>query len=141
MEKTLAIIKPDAVERRIVGSVILKIELASFCIVDMKMIYMSKRQAKFLYKEHRSKPFFERLVNFMSSGPSIFLVLEKKNAIEDWRSLMGPAKVADAYFNSIRGCLGLLGKPTHENVVHGSDSPESAVRELGFFWRISESID
>lgn len=136
MEKTLAVIKPDAVERGIIGRITNLIEYARYRIVDMKMVYMSKKYAEWFYAEHNGKPFFERLIGFTASGPCVFLVLEKKNAIEDWRKLMGLTDVVKArlYPNTVRGCLGRPGRPMHENVVHGSDSPESAVRELNFFY-------
>ena len=136
MEKTLAIIKPDAVERRITGKIILEIEDFGFHIVDMKMAYLNKNYAGWFYDEHKGKPFFGRLVDFMSSGACVFLVLEKKNAIGDWRKAMGPTSIDDAQYDphSIRGKFGLLAKPLHENVVHGSDSPEAAFRELTFFY-------
>ena len=137
MEKTLVVIKPDAVERRLAGKIIKEIERDfGFNIVEMKMVYLNRTLAKEFYAEHRDKPFFDRLVSFMSSGPSIFLVLEKKNAIGDWRKTMGPTKIEEAQLDphSIRGKYGRLTRPPHENVVHGSDSPESAVRELNLFY-------
>jgi nucleoside-diphosphate kinase len=137
MEKTLAIIKPDAVERRLIGKIVKEIEVDfGFRIVDMKMVYLNRKQAEYFYREHADKQFFGRLLNFMSSGPSVFLVLEKKNAISDWRKTMGPTKIEEAQFDphSIRGKYGRLMRPLHENVVHGSDSPESAVRELTLFY-------
>lgn len=135
MEKTFAIIKPDAVERGRVGGIISEIERGCFRIVDMRMAKLMKSDAKYLYAEHKGKPFFERLTNFMSSAPSVLLVLEKKNAIEDWRAAMGPTNMEKArHTNTIRGNFGRLNRPTHENVVHGSDSPESAVRELNYFY-------
>lgn len=136
MEKTLAIIKPDAIERRIVGKIIGVIERHAFKIVDMKMVYMTKKYAAWFYREHKGKPFFEKLVNFTASGPCVFLVLEKENAIEDWRKLMGPTEIEEAILNphTIRGLFGVYGRPSYETVVHGSDSPESAVRELELFY-------
>lgn len=137
MEKTLAIIKPDAIERRIVGKIIGVIERHAFKIVDMKMVYMTKKYAAWLYREHKGKSFFEKLVNFTASGPCVFLVLEKENAIEDWRKLIGPTDIEEAVllncFN-IRGHYGVPGRPSYETIVHGSDSPESAVRELELFY-------
>ena len=137
MEKTLAIIKPDAIDRNLSGRIITEIEQAGFTIIDMKLVYMSKKHADWFYEEHSGKRFFYRLSNFMSSGPCIFMVLEKDNAIEDWRKLMGPTNYdREARFlpHTIRGAFGRYKRPTHETVVHGSDSPESAVRELTFFY-------
>lgn len=136
MEKTLAIIKPDAVARGLVGRIISDIERACYNIVDMKMLRLTEKLAGDFYKEHKGKPFFENLVKFTASGPCIFLVLEKKNAIEDWRKFMGPTDIKKAMLNphTIRGKFGRWGRPTYETVVHGSDSPESAVRELNLFY-------
>jgi len=136
MERTLAIIKPDATERNLVGKIVDEILLGGFEILDMKLVTMSKKHAEEFYAEHEGKPFFERLTNFMSSGPSVFLVLEKKNAIKDWRTLMGPTNIEEAKKERfcLRGHFGLLDRPLHENIVHGSDSPESAGRELNLFY-------
>jgi len=135
MEKTLAIIKPDAVARGIVGRILAVIEYAGFSLVDMRMTTLTRKSAEIFYQEHSGKPFFDGLVTFMSSGPSVFVVLEKKNAIGVWRERMGPTAVEDAGWNTIRGRFGLRGRPIRENVVHGSDSPEAAKRELEFFYR------
>lgn len=137
MEKTLAIIKPDAVERGISGEILTLLAGFGFKVVDMKMVRMQEYDAKYIYDEHKDKEFFPELVNFMTSSPSIFLVLERKNAIEAWRDRMGPPDVGKAKCSmkaTVRGKHGILGRPKRENVVHGSDSPESAARELNYFY-------
>lgn len=136
MEKTLAIIKPDAVERGLIGEIIRDIERNCFKIVDMRIAKLLPSDAEYLYAEHKGKPFFDRLTKFMSSGPLVLLVLERANAIEEWRKQMGPTDIekARSHFGSIRGKFGRHNRPPHENVVHGSDSPESAVRELTYFY-------
>jgi len=136
-ELTLGIIKPDAVYNCHTGGVITAASAAGFDLVDMKMCYLTKAQACDFYIEHKDKHFYNRLTDFMSSCPSIFMVLKKPNAIEDWRELIGPTSIDDAREKSpmsIRAKFGRLARPLHENVVHGSDSPKSAARELNYFY-------
>jgi len=135
MERTFAIIKPDAVERNIVGSILAKIESAGFTVIGLKRIRLTKAQAMGFYYVHKERPFYEDLCSYMASGPVVALVLEKENAISDWRALMGATNPADAAVGTIRKDFGLsLG----ENSVHGSDSPESAAYEIPYFFNSLE---
>jgi nucleoside-diphosphate kinase len=137
MERTFAIIKPDAVKRNIIGSILSKIESAGFTVAGMKRIHLTKVQAKGFYYVHKDRPFYEDLCSYMASGPVVALVLEKENAISDWRTLMGATNPADAKEGTIRKEFGLsLG----ENSVHGSDSPESAAYEIPYFFNSLELV-
>ena len=137
MERTFAIIKPDAVERNVTGKVLEMIEGAGFKIVGMKKIRLSKCQAEGFYYVHKERPFFGDLCAFMSRGPVIALVLEKENAIADWRTLMGATNPANAEAGTIRRALGVS---IEENTVHGSDSPESACYEIPYFFNQLELV-
>ena len=131
MEKTFAIIKPDAVKAKNTGKIIDRIEKEGFDIVGMKKLQMTKAQAESFYAVHKGKGFFDGLVNFVSSGPIIVMVLAKPNAILAWRELMGatdPAKAAD---NTLRK---LYGTNIDNNATHGSDAPETAKQEIAFFF-------
>lgn len=130
-ERTLALIKPDGVKSLKTGSIVSVIELNKFTIVDIKKIKLAQEQAEEFYAEHKGKPFFDELVEYMTSGPIMALMLEKENAIKDWRKLMGSTNPADADPGTIRK---MFGTNKTFNVVHGSDSPESAQREIGFFF-------
>jgi nucleoside-diphosphate kinase len=130
-EKTLSIIKPDGVRQAVAGKVIARLEDAGFKILGMRMIRMSKRQAEGFYAVHKERPFFSSLTDFMSSGPSIVLVLEKDNAIEDLRKLMGATDPAKAENGTIRKDFATS---VEANIIHGSDSPESAATEIPFFF-------
>jgi nucleoside-diphosphate kinase len=131
IQQTLSIIKPDGVRQNVVGSVLARIEEAGFRIVGLRMIQMSKRQAEGLYAVHRARPFFDSLTDFMSSGPSVVMVLEKDNAVEDLRKLMGATDPAKAEKGTIRKDFATS---VEANVIHGSDSPESAAIEIPFFF-------
>ena len=131
MERTFAIIKPDAVERNIAGKIIDKIESAGFVVVGMKKIRLTKQAAEGFYYVHKERPFFGDLCSYMSRGPVIVLVLEKENAIPAWRTLMGATNPANADSGTIRKEFGL---GLEENSVHGSDSPESAAYEIPYFF-------
>lgn len=137
MERTFAIIKPDAVERSVTGKVLAMIEAAGFKIVGMKKIQLSRAQAEGFYYVHKERPFFGDLCTFMSRGPVIALVLEKENAIADWRGLMGATNPANADAGTIRKELGVS---IEENTVHGSDSPESACYEIPYFFNQLELV-
>jgi nucleoside-diphosphate kinase len=137
MERTFAIIKPDAVERSVTGKVLEMIEAAGFQIVGMKKIRLSKSQAEGFYYVHKERPFFGDLCAFMSRGPVIALVLEKENAIADWRTLMGATNPANAEAGTIRKALGVS---IEENTVHGSDSTESACYEIPYFFNQLELV-
>ena len=131
MEKTFAIIKPDAVAAGNSGKIIDRIEQEGFKIISMKKIRLSKEQAEGFYAVHKEKPFFNDLTDFMSSGPCIVMALEKDNAILDWRKLMGATNPADAEEGSLRK---LYGKNIDNNATHGSDAPETAAIELKYFF-------
>ncbi len=131
MERTFAIIKPDAVERKLAGKIIDRIEAAGFAIVGMKKIKLSKAEAEGFYYVHKERPFFNDLCTFMSRNPVVVLVLEKENAIAAWRDLMGATNPANATAGTIRKEFGVS---IEENTVHGSDSPESAAFEIPYFF-------
>ncbi len=137
MERTFAIIKPDAVERNITGKVIAKIEAAGFRIVGMKKIFLSKAEAEGFYYVHKERPFFGDLCAFMSRSPVVVLALEKENAIAAWRDLMGATNPANAADGTIRKEFGVS---IEENTVHGSDSPESAAFEIPYFFSQLELV-
>jgi nucleoside-diphosphate kinase len=131
MERTFAIIKPDAVERNIVGKILEKVEAAGFRIVGMKKILLSKKEAEGFYYVHSERPFFNDLCSFMSRSPVVVLALERENAIAKWREVMGATNPTNADAGTIRKEFGL---GIEENTVHGSDSPESAAFEIPYFF-------
>jgi nucleoside-diphosphate kinase len=135
MERTFAIIKPDAVERNIAGNIMAKIESAGFTIIGMKRLRLTKVQAMGFYNVHKDRPFYADLCSYMARGPVIALVLEKENAIVDWRRLMGATNPANAEDGTIRKEFGL---GLEENSVHGSDAPESAAYEIPYFFNSLE---
>ncbi len=137
MERTFAIIKPDAVERNITGKIIDRIETAGFRICGMKRIFLSKAEAEGFYYVHKERPFFNDLCTFMSRSPVVVLVLEQENAIVKWRELMGATNPANAEAGTIRKEFGL---GIEENTVHGSDSPESAAFEIPYFFSQLELV-
>lgn len=130
-EKTLAIIKPDAVRKRVVGKIIQRIEDEGFEILGLKMLHLSKDEARKFYQVHKDKPFYESLTDFMSSGPVVVLLLEKENAIKHWREVMGATDPAQARPGTLRRQFGFS---VERNAVHGSDAPETAEYEIGFFF-------
>ena len=131
VESTLLIIKPDGVARGLVGDVLRRAEAKGLRIAEMRTLTIDRPLAEEHYGEHRDKPFFGELVAFITSGPVVVVRLEGENAIEVWRTLMGPTDPATAPPGTIRGDLGIV---ITENIVHGSDSPESAERELKLFF-------
>jgi nucleoside-diphosphate kinase len=131
-ERTLAIIKPDAVERRLAGKIIQRIEDEGFQIRAMRRIHLSTPQAQGFYAVHRERPFFGSLTTFMSSGPAIVLVLEAPDAIKKWRTLMGATDPAKADAGTLRKDFGAS---IENNATHGSDAPETAAFELGYFFQ------
>jgi nucleoside-diphosphate kinase len=130
-ERTLSIVKPDAVSRNLIGEVVRRIEETGLRIAAMKMIRMSKDQAKGFYHVHEGKPFFESMTDFMSSGPSVVMVLEGENAIQRYRTLMGATNYEEAEEGTIRRAFAT---DIEKNVVHGSDAPETARFEIGYFF-------
>lgn len=135
LERTLAIIKPDIIERHLIGAIISRLEQAQFSIVAMKMVHLNQQQAAGFYAEHEGKPFFENLIAFMTSTPVVVLVLEKENAIADYRELMGKTNPVDAHMGTLRRDFALDGS---RNSVHGSDSSQSAEREIAYFFTSNE---
>ena len=131
MEQTFAIIKPHAVAGKLSGKIIDMIENSGFEIVEMKKIMMSNEQAQALYAEHKERPFYNGLVSIMTSSPVIVLKLQKDNAVAAWRELMGATNPANATPGTVRA---LYGKSLDENATHGSDSLNSAARELAIFF-------
>lgn len=130
-EKTLAIIKPDAVKKKVAGKIIQRIEDEGFEILGLKMLRLTKDEAKKFYYVHKDKPFYESLTDFMSSGPVVVLLLEKDNAIKHWREVMGATDPAQAKPGTLRR---LYGFSVERNAVHGSDGPQTAEYEIGFFF-------
>jgi nucleoside-diphosphate kinase len=137
LERTLAILKPDCVRKNLIGKVISHIESAGFKIVAMKMLKLTPEQANAFYYVHRERHFYNDLVNFMSSGKIVALVLEKENAVEDFRKLIGATDPKEAEEGTIRR---LYADNKQENIVHGSDSVENAKIEISFFFSQSELI-
>ncbi len=138
MEQTLAIIKPDAVERNLVGKILGRIEKAGLKIVALKMVQLSKGEAKGFYNVHREQPFFDSLTDFMSSGPIVVAVLQGERAIEHWRKIMGATDPAKADPDTLREAFGLS---IEKNSVHGSDSPQSAAYEIPYFFSHLELVN
>ena len=131
VERTLVLCKPDAVERGLVGEVVGRLERKGFRLVGMELRTLDEATAKQHYGEHEGKPFFGDLVSFITSGPLVALCVEGQDAVGAVRTLMGPTNPITAPPGSIRGDYGL---EIEKNLVHGSDSPESAARELGLFF-------
>ncbi len=132
---TFTMIKPDAVSAGHIGAILKKINEAGFRIVAMKMSKLSLEKAGEFYEIHRQRPFYRELIEFMSSGPIVAAVLEKENAVEDFRTLIGATNPAEAEPGTIRA---LYAKDVGENAVHGADSDENAQREAGFHFATTE---
>ena len=137
MERTFAIIKPDAVERNLIGKILERIESNGFKIAGMKKTQLSQKEAKGFYYVHKERPFFDSLTDFMCSGPVVLLVLEKENAITAWRDLMGATNPEDAKEGTIRKDFALS---IEKNSTHGSDSAENAAYELSYFFSETEIL-
>lgn len=134
-EKTLAIIKPDAVKKRAVGKIIQRIEEEDFKITGMKQLHLTKEEAKGFYIVHKDKHFYESLTDFMSSGDIIVMVLEREAAIGHWRTVMGVTDPALAEPGTLRHSFGFS---VERNAVHGSDAPETAEWEINYFYKKQE---
>ena len=130
-ERTLAIIKPDAVERRLVGAILGRIEHEGFQIRAMRRIHLTVQQAEAFYAVHRERPFFRSLAAFMSSGPAVVLVLESADAIKRWRALMGATDPAKADAGTLRR---EFAQSIERNATHGSDGSDTAAVEIGYFF-------
>ena len=135
MERTLAIIKPDGVARGIMGEVIQRIEKNGLNVAAAKLIHMTKAQARGFYDVHRERPFFDSLTDFMSSGPALVMVLTGENVISRWRDLMGATNFEEAAPDTIRRDFAT---DIEKNVVRGSDAPETAAFEIGYFFNSFE---
>ena len=135
MERSLSIIKPDGVGRKLVGEVIRRLEENDLNIIAMKMLHMNKEEAKGFYAVHKGKPFYESLTDFMSSGPIVVMVIEGENVIERYRKLMGATNFEEAEEGTIRR---EFATDIEKNVVHGSDAPETAAVEIGYFFNSFE---
>ena len=137
LERTLAIIKPDAVQRRLAGRIIQRIDEGGFQIRAMRRVHLTKPQAEGFYAVHRERPFFASLTEFMSSGPVIALVLEAQDAIKKWRTLMGATDPGKADAGTLRK---EFAESIERNATHGSDAPETATYEISFFFAGVELI-
>ena len=137
VERTFAIIKPDAVERRLAGKVLARIIETGFTVRAMRLQHLTKREAEGFYAVHRERPFFGELTDFMSSGPCVLLALEAPDAIKKWRDTMGPTDPSKAAPGTLRRDFG---ESIGRNATHGSDAPETAAFELGYFFRGMELI-
>jgi nucleoside-diphosphate kinase len=135
VERTFAIIKPDAVQKKVVGRILSRIEESGLEIVAMKKIQLSEQGARGFYAVHKARPFFADLVQFMTSGPVVALVLEGEGAIKKWRDLMGPTNSQQAPKGTMRGDFGT---DVERNATHGSDAPETARLEISYFFNASE---
>ncbi|MCQ1057032.1 nucleoside-diphosphate kinase [Photobacterium sp. ZSDE20] len=135
IERTFSIVKPDAVKRNLIGAIYNRIEKAGLHVVAAKMIRMDADKAKGFYAEHEGKPFFDDLVAFMTSGPVMVQVLEGDNAVVRYRELMGKTNPEDAACGTLRADYALS---LRHNSVHGADSPESAAREIAYFFADDE---
>ena len=135
MEKTLAIIKPDAVERGLIGAILDRIERNGFKITGLKMKTLSQPEAEGFYHMHKDRSFFKDLIQYMSSGPVVLIILTRDNAIEAWRKLMGATNPKDAAPGTIRKDFAL---DIEKNSAHGSDAPETAAFEIPYFFSQTE---
>ena len=135
MERTLSIVKPDGVKRGLIGEVVKRFEQAGIKIAAMKMLHLTKDQAKAFYAVHKARPFYESLTDFMSSGPIVVMVLEGENVIRRNRDLMGATNYKDAAPGTIRHDFA---SDIEKNIVHGSDAPETASTEIAFFFNMLE---
>ncbi len=137
MEQTLSIIKPDAVERGLIGDVVKRLEKEGFIIAAMKMIHMTKAQVEGFYAVHRERPFFGSLTDFMCSGPCVVMVLKGDDVIKRYRDVMGATNYKDAAEGTLRR---EFATDIEKNVVHGSDAPDTAAFEIGYFFNAFEIV-
>lgn len=138
MERTLSIIKPDGVRQGVMGDVIKRFEAAGLKVAAMKMIHMDKKEAEGFYAVHKERPFFGSLTDFMSSGPCVVMVLQGEGAISKNRELMGATNPANAAPGTIRKDFA---SGVEQNVVHGSDAPETAAYEIAYFFNQLEIVN
>ncbi|UCD83906.1 MAG: nucleoside-diphosphate kinase [Deltaproteobacteria bacterium] len=138
MERTLSIIKPDGVSKGLIGEIIRRFEAGGLKVVALKMIRMTKEQAEGFYQVHKNKPFFDSLTSFMSSGPAVVMVIEGKEVIKKNRELMGATNPREAAEGTIRK---EFASDVERNIVHGSDSPETARWEIDYFFPEGEIVE
>jgi nucleoside-diphosphate kinase len=131
IERTFSIIKPDAVAKNVIGEIVSRFEKNGLRVIAMKMLHLTKEQARGFYAVHKERPFYNDLVEFMTSGPVVVQVLEGENAVRKNRELMGATNPAEAAPGTIRADFA---KTVDENAVHGSDAPETAAQEIEFFF-------
>ena len=137
MERTLSIIKPDGVGRGLIGEVVKRLEANNIKIIAMKMLYLTKAQAEGFYAVHKERPFFNSLTDFMTSGPVVVMVLEGEDVITKYRELMGATNYKEAAEGTIRADFAT---DIEKNIVHGSDAPETAAFEIGYFFNSFEIV-
>ncbi len=137
MERTLAIVKPDAVRRWLTGDILKRVEAAGLTIVAMRKIHLSRADAEKFYDVHKARPFFRGLCDYMISGPVVIAVLQGENAISKWRQLMGATDPKKADAGTIRKDFGI---DVEQNATHGSDAPETAAQEIAFFFPAREIL-
>lgn len=137
MERTLSLIKPDGVEKNLIGEVIKRFQDAGIKIVAMKMLHLSRKEAEGFYAVHKERPFFNSLMEFMTSGPIVAMVLEGEDVIAHNRKLMGATNFKEAEEGTIRR---EFATDIEKNVVHGSDAPETAAFEIGYFFNAMEIV-
>lgn len=138
MEKTFLMVKPDGVQRQLIGEIVSRFEKKGLQLAGAKLMQISQELAEQHYGEHKGKPFFEELVTFITSGPVFAMVWQGENAIEICRQMMGKTNPKDALPGTIRGDFGMF---VGKNIIHGSDSPESAAREIGLFFKEEELVE
>ncbi|MBM4160891.1 MAG: nucleoside-diphosphate kinase [Ignavibacteria bacterium] len=137
MERTLAILKPDCIEKNLQGEVLSRLQKAGFKVLSMKQVRLTKETAAAFYAVHKARPFYGALVEYMTSGPCIPVALEKENAVADFRALIGATDPKEAAEGTIRK---LFAENKERNIVHGSDSPENGRIEVTFFFSESELV-
>lgn len=138
MERTLAIIKPDAVQRNLAGRILARLEAEGFIVLGLKMVHLTQHDAERFYQVHRDRPFFHGLTSYMASGPVIPIVLQRDNAIQQLRELMGATNPTQAVPGTIRKEYGL---DVEKNTIHGSDASATAAWEISFFFSQLESCE
>ena len=135
MQQTLVLVKPDGVKKNLIGEIIARFERRGLKVSALKLVKITEEQAKYHYAEHEGKPFFGELVEFITSGPIVAMIVEGENAIKAVRTMMGATNPLDSMPGTIRGDFALA---LSNNVIHGSDGPESAVREMATFFTAGE---
>jgi nucleoside-diphosphate kinase len=138
IEQTLAIIKPDGVARNLIGEIIRRVEEHGLTVTALKMIHLSKKQAEGFYAVHSARPFFDSLTTFMSEGPVVLMILSGEGAIGRWRELMGATDPANAAPGTLRKEFGIS---IERNTTHGSDAPDTAAFEIGYFFNRLETCN